>query len=87
LLQECASFKAAAKESEKAAAAAHAELARAAEAQQAAATAHGEEASRLRRIAKKSAEALEELQVGSMWHVLFWPELFICVHVAVALFR
>jgi hypothetical protein len=27
-------------------------------------TAHGEEASRLRRIAKKKAEELEELQVG-----------------------
>jgi queuine/archaeosine tRNA-ribosyltransferase len=63
-LQECTSFKAAAKESEKAAAAAHAELARAAEAHQAAVTAHGEEASRLRRIAKKKAEELEELQVG-----------------------
>jgi hypothetical protein len=63
-VQECTSFKAAAKESEKAAAAAQVELARAAEAHQAAVTAHGEEASRLRRIAKKKAEELEELQVG-----------------------
>jgi hypothetical protein len=63
LLQECTSLKAAAKEAEKAAAAAQAEAGRAADAHQAAVTAHGEEAARLRRIAKKKAEDLEELQV------------------------
>lgn len=66
LLQECASLKAAAKEADRAAAAAQAEAARAAEAAAAAAAAHGEEASRLRRIAKKKAEELESCRWGGV---------------------